>query len=301
MFDVGCGALVGPRRQQAAQATHPPSARATPFSQQIWSLLIQYGVHKIRSLCVYFTHHDQITRRKAGQAIISNSSPTSPPAQSFTNMAGPLVIRDVSPFSGHLRLACSSHAAMQPCNHDTLVTQNLGSVPSLPRGAHAIAFQPPRRRRDTGCHCIPDAQSWHMPMKAHGFSFHRLPWRSSDRVSSLRLRAMDSNFGYTIRLRLRGTQHARPTDQPLRPPTCVSILESVVLGRMWARDALQLAGLTGDPRRTQTERDAGSATCLAAHRFWPDDSRIHMVPSSHASSVEPAAHGSIVCTLMSMR
>lgn len=49
---------------------------------------------------------------------------------------------------------------------------------------------------------------------------------------------MDSNFGDTIRLRLRGTEHARPTNQPLQPPICVSILEALVLGRISAQKCL---------------------------------------------------------------
>lgn len=47
---------------------------------------------------------------------------------------------------------------------------------------------------------------------------------------------VDSNLGDTIRLRLRlrGTDQARPIHQPLQPSTRVSILQALLLGRIRA-------------------------------------------------------------------
>lgn len=64
---------------------------------------------------------------------------------------------------------------------------------------------------------------------------------------------MDSNVGDTICLRLRGTECARPTNQPLQPSTCVSILEGLVLGRSWIQCASQIDSLVRESRCIQTE------------------------------------------------
>lgn len=69
---------------------------------------------------------------------------------------------------------------------------------------------------------------------------------------------MDSNFRDTIRLRLRGTEHARPTNQPLQSPICVSILESLVFRMICIRDASQIDSLVGESRCTQTEWNTDS-------------------------------------------
>lgn len=47
-LDVGCGALVGLRRQQATRATPPPGAWATPLSQQANLALYYMGVLYVR-------------------------------------------------------------------------------------------------------------------------------------------------------------------------------------------------------------------------------------------------------------
>lgn len=64
---------------------------------------------------------------------------------------------------------------------------------------------------------------------AHGFFSHRLRWHCFIRASSLRLCAWTATSVTPSVSACAGPTTQRPTNQPLQPSTCASILEVIVL------------------------------------------------------------------------
>lgn len=191
-LDVGCGALVYLRRQQATQCT-PPNARATLLSQQATQRVHQVVYRRtLRTLWKEAGHHQRQLKFNVAAS------------QPFTNTTCPQIFSQCCIARGRIRLACCIHAAMtclyrrtwRPCRPGLVVPTRLRS----------------NRPRDTG-----KQDTVVFPMRSLG-RCRGSPWLLFASVVMALFHSctiaealcMDSSVGDTIRLRLRGTDHTTP-------------------------------------------------------------------------------------------
>lgn len=210
-LDVGCGALVGLRRQQAARCTllvlgppHLVSRACIPTPTVVDGRTLR-AVMDEQVQC----HHRRFKSNVASQAL--------------TNTIWPLICSQWCIFQSCIRLACCIHAAMAFLSRRILGLCRPGLVvPTRFRSNH---------QGDTGEH---DAVG--VPKRSLGIC-RESPWLLLSsammallfRAPSLRPCAGTATLVTPSVSACAGPNTQRPTNQPLQPSTCASIREFLML------------------------------------------------------------------------